>query len=321
MNRVRLLHVTEFTYDDPVSESYNEVHLQPIDDEYQNCVGFRLRTQPGSSPTASRDYLGNWVHRFNVMPTHRRLRIEAESVVMTQEPLTNLQASDTLAAVDRQRAALLDAHYDALVPSTYVPELDGIGALVRAAEDASGGTAAGFARAAATLIHAHFRYTKGATLVHSSARDVLAAGAGVCQDFAHVLIALARARGLPARYVSGYMTPPAASEGGNGVEQVIGGRASHAWAEVFAPGTGWVGVDPTLGALASGRHIRVAYGRDYGDVPPVRGVYRGQAGQRLSVNVLMRPAIDDDGCEHLRESAEAERPEPAAEALPQQQQQ
>jgi transglutaminase-like putative cysteine protease len=321
MNRLRLLHVTEFTYDAPVTESYNEVHLQPIDDEYQNCVGFRLRTQPGSAPTASRDYFGNWVHRFNIMPKHRRLRIEAESVVMTQEPLTDLQASDTLAAVDRQRAALLDAHYDFLVPSAYVPELDGLEALVRAAEDASGGTASGFARAAATLIHDHFRYTKGATMVQSSARDALAAGTGVCQDFAHVLIALARTRGLPARYVSGYLTPRTTGEGGNGVEQVIGGRASHAWAEVFAPGTGWVGVDPTLGALASGRHIRVAYGRDYGDVPPVRGVYRGQAGQRLAVNVLMRPAIDDDGCEHLRESAEAGPPEPAADALPQQQQQ
>jgi transglutaminase-like putative cysteine protease len=107
----------------------------------------------------------------------------------------------------------------------------------------------------------------------------------------------------------------------SGVEQVVGGRASHAWAEVFAPGAGWIGIDPTLGALASGRHIRVAYGRDYGDVPPVRGVYRGQAGQRLSVNVLMRPAIDDDGCEHLRERVEPAAPEPPPESLPQQQQQ
>src|SRR4029450_882400 len=102
MNRVRLLHVTEFDYDGPVSESYNEVHLQPIDDEYQNCVGFRLRTQPASSPTASRDYFGNSVHRFNVMPKHRRLRIEAESVVMTQESLADLGASETLSAGERQ---------------------------------------------------------------------------------------------------------------------------------------------------------------------------------------------------------------------------
>ena len=321
MNRHRLLHVTEFEYDGPVSESYNEVHLQPIDDEFQNSVGFRLRTQPASAPATARDYFGNWVHHFNVVAKHRRLRIEAESVVMTQEPLIDLQASDTLATVDRQSAALLDAHYDFLVPSSYVPALDDLGALVRAAEDASGGTAAGFAHAAATLIHDSFRYTKGATHVHSSVRDVLASGAGVCQDFTHLLIALARTRGLPARYVSGYLTPRAGNGGTNGVEQVSGGRASHSWAEVFVPGVGWVGIDPTLGTLVSGRHIRVAYGRDYGDVAPVRGVYRGQAGQRLSVNVLMRPAVDDDGCEHLREAVEPAGPEPAPEALRQQQQQ
>jgi transglutaminase-like putative cysteine protease len=319
MNRHRLLHVTEFEYDGPVSESYDEVHLQPIDDEFQTCVGFRLRTQPASAPAAARDYFGNWVHHFNVMPKHRRLRIEAESVVMTQEPPLDLHASETLAAVDRQRAALLDAYYDFLVPSPAVPAVDDIRALVRAAEDASGGTAAGFARAGAAVIHGHFRYTKGATQVHSSVCDVLTAGAGVCQDFAHLIIALARTRGLPARYVSGYLTPPETGQGTNGVEQVIGGRASHAWAELFVPGTGWVGVDPTLGALASGRHIRVAYGRDYSDVPPVRGVYRGQAGQRMSVNVLMRPAVDDDGCEHLRETPEPVASDPSPDARPQQQ--
>jgi transglutaminase-like putative cysteine protease len=320
MNRVRLLHVTEFDYEGPVSESYNEVHLQPYDDEDQHCVGFRLRTQPTSSPTASRDYFGNWVHRFNIMPRHRRLRVEAESVVMTQEPAVEVSRSETLAAVDRQRTALLDAHYDYLVPSTYVPVPDGIAPLLRAAEDASGGTAGGFARALAALVHDSFRYAKGSTHVRSSVRDVLAAGAGVCQDFSHLLIALARARGLPARYVSGYLITADANEGSNGLEQVIGGRASHAWADVFVPGPGWVGLDPTLGTLTSGRHVRVAYGRDYGDVVPVRGVYRGQAGQRLSVNVLMRPAVDDDGCEHLSESVEPAPAEASPDGLPHQHQ-
>jgi transglutaminase-like putative cysteine protease len=321
MNRVRLLHITEFDYEGPVSESFNEVHLQPYDDEDQHCVGFRLRTQPTSSPTASRDYFGNWVHRFNVMPKHRRLRVEAESVVMTQQPGVGAGSSGTLAAVERQRPALLDEHYDFLVPSTYVPPPEGITPLLRGAEDASGGTAGGFARAAAVLVHDNFRYAKGATHVRSSVRDVLAAGAGVCQDFAHLLIALARARGLPARYVSGYLIPEEAAGGSNGIEQVIGGRASHAWADVFLPGAGWFGLDPTLGTPTSGRHVRVACGRDYGDVVPVRGVYRGQAGQRLSVNVLVRPAVDGDGCEHLSERVEPAPAESPSERLPQQQQQ
>src|SRR5262249_40391886 len=161
------------------------------------------------------------------------------------------------------------------VPSLYVPAQEDVGALLRAAEDGSAGSAGRFACAAAALVHDHFRYARGSTHVQSTVHDVLAAGAGVCQDFAHVLIALARARGLPARYVSGYLIPAEATDRGNGVEQVMGGRASHAWAEVFVPGAGWLGLDPTLGTPASARHVRVAYGRDYGDVPPVRGVYRG----------------------------------------------
>jgi transglutaminase-like putative cysteine protease len=163
-------------------------------------------------------------------------------------------------------------------------------------------------------VHERFRYAPGATHVHSSVHDVIAAGAGVCQDFAHLVIALARARGLPARYVSGYLLPAEGASGPQKVEQVAGGRASHAWAEVFAPAAGWIGVDPTVGGLTSARHIRVAYGRDYADVPPVRGVYRGQAGQRLSVDVLVRPALDDEGCEHLREPDHAPPPEAAAES-------
>ncbi len=318
MNRVRLHHVTQFEYDGPVSESYNELHLQPHDDEAQHCIGFRLRTTPATAPSTSRDYFGNWVHRFNIVQKHRRLRVEAESTVMVQEPAPALDRGIALAAVDREREALLDAHYDFLVPSTYVPNPEGIAPLLRAVEEASGGSALGFVRAATTVVHDNFRYEKGSTHVHSSVHDVLNAGAGVCQDFAHLLIALARSRGLPARYVSGYLVPrnPAAAS----LEEVIGGQASHAWAEVFVPDIGWLGLDPTLGVPVSAGHIRVAYGRDYGDVAPVRGVYRGHAGQRLSVDVRVRPAVDDDGCEHVRENVASAEPEPPPDALPQQQQ-
>jgi transglutaminase-like putative cysteine protease len=321
MNRVRLHHVTEFEYDGAVSESYNEVHLQPQDDETQHCIGFRLRTNPATAPSTSRDYFGNWVHRFNIVQKHRRLRVEAESTVMVQEPSPALEQGIPLAAVGRQREALLDAHYDFIVPSTYVPSPEGIAPLLRAVEEASGGSTVGFVQAATAVVHDNFRYEKGSTHVHSSVLDVLNAGAGVCQDFAHLLIALARSRGLPARYVSGYLAPSQPTDARASLEQVIGGQASHAWVEVFVPDIGWLGLDPTLGVPASGRHIRVAYGRDYGDVAPVRGVYRGHAGQRLSVDVRVRPAVDADGCEHVRESVIRTEPEPPPEAMPQQQQQ
>ena len=170
-----------------------------------------------------------------------------------------------------------------MVPTEYVPRLPALGELRQVAEERSDGTALGFATSASNLIHERFRYVKGATHVNSSIADSLSVGAGVCQDFAHLLLGLVRGRGLPARYVSGYLVPQKAADGTASVEEVIGGQASHAWAEVYLPGTGWIGLDPTLGEPISARHVRIAYGRDYGDVAPVRGVYKGHAGQRLSV--------------------------------------
>ena len=158
----------------------------------------------------------------------------------------------------------------------------------------------GFVQAASDFIHEHFVYVKGATHVHSSVRDSLTLRAGVCQDFAHLLLGVVRMRGLPARYISGYLVTGSAGPG-NKQEEVIGGQASHAWAEVS--GNGWVGFDPTLGKPIELRHIRVAYGRDYGDVPPARGVYKGRMGQSLSVDVRFRPELDETGQEYIGETS------------------
>jgi transglutaminase-like putative cysteine protease len=254
------------------------------------------------------------------MSKHRRLRVEAESVVMVQEAPEPNGGGPSLDELDDMRAALLDEHYDFMTASVYVPTPATLAPLVHLAEQQSGGSVGGFARAAATLVHERFSYTKGSTHVHSSVADVLSAGEGVCQDFAHILIAMARVRGLPARYVSGYLVPPRGADGQTTVEDVIGGQASHAWAELLVPGAGWIGLDPTLGKPVGLQHIRIAYGRDYGDVAPVRGVYKGHAGQRLSVDVRVRPALDDSGCEQIRESTSMG-PEPSVEEPPQQQQQ
>jgi transglutaminase-like putative cysteine protease len=155
---------------------------------------------------------------------------------------------------------------------------------------------------------------KGATHVNSSVRDSLELRAGVCQDFAHLLLGVVRMRGLPARYVSGYLVSGSSVGSSSKQEEVIGGQASHAWAEIYLPGGGWFGFDPTLGKPIELRHIRVAYGRDYGDVPPVRGVYKGRAGQSLSVDVRFRPALDETGQEQFAgpcsESDQADEPVP-----------
>jgi len=302
MNRYRIFHVTEFEYDGPVSESYNELHLRPRQDDEQTCLSFRLSTDPAARATSHVDALGNWVHRFNVLAEHRHLRVESDSVVLVHHPRALPENGIKLAELDASTEEL-DEFYDLLAPTVYVPHAASVRDLIADAERAAGGAVSGFARAAIETIHQRFRYEKGATHVQSSIGDVLTTGAGVCQDFAHLLLAVLRMRGLPARYVSGYLVPRRTAEPGANVEEVIGGQASHAWAEAYVPGSGWIGLDPTLGSVVGVQHVRVAYGRDYGDVPPVRGVYKGHAGQRLSVDVGVRPALDSEGWERLQETA------------------
>ena len=328
MNRYHLLHVTEFQYDGPVSESYNEVRLRPMQDERQSCVSFRLVTAPNSHVTAYHDSFGNWVHQFNIFEEHHRLTVQSESVVLAHDPASNGTASMSLGEFDAHGKEVCEEHFDFIAPTTYVPHLPRLEELVAEANQASGGTIHGFAQASSDLIHRRFRYVKGATHVNSSVADSLSLAAGVCQDFAHLLLGLVRMRGLPARYVSGYLVPNPKENGEPGnLEEVVGGQASHAWAEVYLPGEGWLGWDPTLGTAVGLRHVRVAYGRDYGDVPPVRGVYKGHAGQRLSVDVRVRPVLDDAGHERLQKTAARpaegtvpERPQQPAQQQQQQQQ-
>lgn len=299
MNRYHLVHITEFSYDTPVSESYNEVRLRPLEDDRQSCISFRLATWPSSKGLSYRDALGNWVHHFNVLAGHRHLKVEAESVVLAHDAAASVPCTMSLAELDALDPDWSEDYIDFLSPTGYVPLLPELRHLAFEAELRGQGSVAGFAQAASDLIHEKFRYVKGATHVHSSIRDSLALVAGVCQDFAHLMLGVVRMRGLPARYVSGYLVPERAVGPEAKLEEVVGGQASHAWVEVYMPGSGWVPFDPTLGKPVGLRHVRIAYGRDYGDVAPVRGVYRGQSGQRLSVDVSVRPALDSDGHEQV----------------------
>jgi len=312
MNRYRLVHTTEFVYDGPVSESYNEVRLRPMHDDRQSCLSFRLTTTPSSRGTAYRDAYGNWVHQFNVLAEHHHLRVEAESVVLAHDAVETAAGPNgreahpaTLAVFDSGSHQLEEENFDFVSPTGYVPRLARLQEIIQAAEAACDGTVAGFVRTASDLIHARFRYVKGATHVHSSIEDSLSIGAGVCQDFAHLLLGVVRMRGIPGRYVSGYLVPGDDAAPDSRQEEVIGGQASHAWTEVLIAGQGWTGFDPTLGKPVGMRHVRLAYGRDYGDVAPVRGVYKGHAGQRLSVDVRVRPVLDDAGREQLNKIAAA----------------
>ncbi len=326
MNRYKLVHVTQFSYDGPVSESYNELRLRPRHDECQSCLSFRVSTNPSARAVGHQDFFGNWVHLFHILPEHRKLRVESEAVILMHPQDPPKPSTMTLAEMDAQHDLLMDDHYDWMSASRYCPRPEGvlsaeIGALIAAAAGRSDGTVYGFVTAASMQIHDDFRYQQGATHVHSSVAECMETRAGVCQDFSHILITLLRTRGIPARYVSGYLVPRQTGDHQAAMERVIGGLASHAWVQAWIPGMGWIGLDPTVGEWVEAQHIRIAYGRDYGDVPPVRGVYKGHAGQSLSVDVLVRPAVDDDGAELLEETAAVPAPDPHEDVKQQQQQQ
>lgn len=321
MNRFNLVHVTQFSYDGPVSESYNEIRLRPRHDESQSCLSFKVRTSPASKALGHQDFFGNWVHLFHILPEHKSLRIETDAVVMVHpQPAAELSGL-TLARFEGMREAMLDEYFDWISPSRYCPFLPAIEDLQRYSAATSDGTVRGFAETACLLIFKRFKYQKGATHVHSSVADCLQTNTGVCQDFAHLLLATLRRQSVPARYVSGYLVPRQTADERGAMERVIGGLASHAWVQAYIPGEGWIGLDPTVGEFVEERHIRVAYGRDYGDVAPVKGVYKGHAGQNLSVDVLMRPAVDEQGAEILNEPAAVPPPRDKDELEQQQQQQ
>jgi transglutaminase-like putative cysteine protease len=321
LNRYKFVHVTQFSYDGPVSESYNELRLRPRHDESQSCLSFRVSTNPQAKAIGHQDFFGNWVHLFHILPEHRALRVETEAVVLVHPQDLPVPSILLLPDFERLRDSLVDDYYDWISPSQYCPFLPAIGELVCQAEKDSDGTVYGFAQTASALIHKRFRYQPGATHVHSSVADSLETQAGVCQDFSHLLISMLRTRGVPARYVSGYLVPRQTADEQGAMERVIGGLASHAWVQAFVPDIGWFGLDPTVGEFVETQHIRIAYGRDYGDVPPVRGVYKGHAGQSLSVDVLVRPAVDEEGQEILQETAAAPPAQPDGEPKQQQQQQ
>lgn len=280
--RYRITHRTTYHYTGPVYESFNEVRLRPLSDEQQRCLDFDLSIEPPATIIVFTDYYGNTVHDFSVPYLHSQLAIEATSDVVTfgaeDEPLAGPREgeADQSPAVASLAANpdFADDLIEFLAPSTYVALEDESAAISRRIRQQGGDLSAyAFLRACAEYIRATLDYRVGTTDVHSKVAEILAGGSGVCQDFSHVLISLCRHAGLPARYVSGYLGNVAESE------------ASHAWVEAYIPPYGWVGFDATSGGPCTGRHVKLAIGRDYADVTVVRGTYRGGMANQLEVAV------------------------------------
>jgi transglutaminase-like putative cysteine protease len=277
-------HTTRYTYETPVSHGLNEVRLTPRGFPGQTVRKTALQVQPEPAFMRQRkDYYGNDVISFEVLERHDRLVATAESEVevcpdgtesvppVSWEDARDLIASETGPASCGVSEFIYDSPYVPMAPqlaeyarTTFVPSRP----LAEAVQDLT------------HRIHGDFKYRPKSTSIDIPLTDVLRNRQGVCQDFAHVMIGALRSMRLAARYVSGYVRPG---------PKVQGVQASHAWVGVFVPGAGWRGFDPTNDVMVSDNHITLAWGRDYGDVAPIKGITMGGGGQTVDVEVYVRP--------------------------------
>jgi transglutaminase-like putative cysteine protease len=279
-------HVTRFRYSAPITQSVMELRMQPRTEGIQHCLKFGLALNPNARLMSYSDYLGNTVHHFDIPGQHRQLAIVAEAVVeMRSAPdIPDAGSPADWEVIDQ----LAQAEYDMLLPTRLTRPTPALDALAAELEVMRRDDPLSLLRELNTRIYETFQYNPQTTDVDSPIDDALENRAGVCQDFAHIMIALVRGLGIPCRYISGYLF----HRKNNGKGDRSAEDATHAWVEALLPELGWVGFDPTNNLLCGERHIRVAIGRDYADVPPTKGVFKGEAESELSVGVRVSMADD-----------------------------
>ena len=284
----RATHVTTYSYTDPVSICHNEVHLHPRGTARQSVQRSDLKVEPVPNYVHShKDYFGNSVSYFAIHGAHTKLVVTAESIVDVhpfEPPIAELTPEWEVVRDEvslHESAETLDA-FQYLFESPYVKT----GPAFAEYAQLSFTEGRNFLDAAQDLCHrifVEFKYDKDATSISTPSEQVLLERHGVCQDFAHVMIGCLRSLRLPARYVSGYLRSG---------PKMIGAEASHAWVSAYCSGFGWLDFDPTNDVMPSGSHLTVAWGRDYGDVSPVKGVAIGGGEQTISVAVGVVPTLE-----------------------------
>ena len=277
-------HVTNFYYEPAVGESVMEVRLQPRSDTRQRCLTSALYVNPQAHVMVYRDFYGNAVHHFDIPGKHQSIEVVSEATVEMLprvDPASFQQSTweelDELVAQGDYLEMFLHSHFARITPA--------LDSLRKEFNLARSGDPLSLLKTLNTSLYEAFEYMPNATRVDSPIDEALQSRQGVCQDFAHIMIALVRQLRVPCRYVSGYLY-----HGDKDRDRSTAG-ASHAWVEAYLGECGWVEFDPTNNLLGCERHIRVAVGRDYADVPPTRGVHRGEAESELRVYVTVS-AVD-----------------------------
>ena len=286
MNFYSIRHLTRFRYKEPVSESIMEVRMHPRSDHTQHCLSFSLSVSPRCRVFSYRDHYGNNVHHFDIPGDHDQLVIVAESLVEQHIPMDvpAFLAPDAWQALD---VLITEGDYaEMLLPSTFVQQTPALLELASKLNVVRRDDPLMLVHELNKSLYEYFDYAPRSTRVDSPIDEAIASRQGVCQDFAHTMISLLRHVGIPARYVSGYLY-----RGREDRDRSLP-DASHAWVEALLPHLGWVGIDPTNDLIAYNRHIRTAVGRDYADVPPTHGVYRGNTESELYVAVHVEGSME-----------------------------
>ena len=278
----RIQHTSRYKYSFPVQSSAMTLCFRPLEDENQSVLEYEIETEPAVGLTHEKDFFGNTKHYLLLHQPHESLEIVSSAVVevTAKEELPDSLGADGWEEVNAWEHSM--EHWEYTHPSPMArpsPEL---------AEFVSGrglgepdGDPMNALKALSNALYDSFEYMPGSTSAISSIEEILRTGKGVCQDYAHVMITIARGWGVPTRYVSGYLYVE--DDMGNPIPSA----ASHAWVECLVPGLGWMGIDPTNNRLVGERHVRVAVGRDYQDVSPTRGIMLGSGDTRLEVEVRM----------------------------------
>jgi transglutaminase-like putative cysteine protease len=277
-------HTTRFRYDTPISESIMEVRMQPRSEGNQYCLDFRLSTSPHTNVMTYRGEFGNRVHHFDIPNSHAQLTITAESLVDTTAPAPLPEALDMQAWDELDALTANDDYWDTLMPSHFASPSDLLYDLAEELDVQRRTDPLTLLRDLNSAIYQAFDYSPKTTQVDSPIDEALRLRKGVCQDFTHIMITLVRHLRIPCRYISGYLLQQ------EGDQERVTSDAMHAWIEAYLPPLGWVGFDPTNNTLMDERHVRVAIGRDYADVTPTRGVYRGKTRSELAVTIRFAPS-------------------------------
>jgi transglutaminase-like putative cysteine protease len=278
-------HLTKFLYSNPVSESMMETRMHPRSDQNQRCLTFHLSVSPRCRVFSYRDHLANQIHHFDIPGQHGQLVIVAESLVEVQpaSPVPSFLSPDAWSELD----SMIEQgdYWEMLLPSEFCVATASLDALAEEFDVRRRDDPLMVLHQLNEQLYNHFEYVPKSTKVDSPIDLALLTHAGVCQDFAHVMITLVRSKlRIPCRYVSGYLF-----HGQSDHDRSVN-SATHAWVEALIPQLGWVGFDPTNWLVAGDRHIRTAIGRDYADVPPTHGIFRGRANSELTVAVRVTPS-------------------------------